>query len=117
MANKITLILLAVLLVGGFANWSLASGGGAGGSGSGAAGGGTGGGGGDYSSSSNYAIGQSVFFKTLHCEGCPLAGLPLDQSSVSLILPLLDANGDLGKLLSYRKRYAVQYFLRKRFNL
>ena len=65
----------------------------------------------------NYAIGKRVFFHKLHCDSCPLSDLVLDRQSVASIMPSLKAAGDLGRSLSYRERYAVRYFLERRFDL
>lgn len=142
--KKPTFILLMLLLSGSLANLTLASnGGGEGGSpggsssgggssAGGSSGGGTAGGGSNgssgggsvnsgaesnYSSSSNYAIGQSVFFQKLYCKTCPLSDLALERDAVIALIPLLEKDGEIGKLLSYRERYAVRYFFQKRFNL
>ncbi len=111
MVVLLTMLLIAVPV--------FASGGGnSGGSGSGGSGSGASGGGGNASApTANYDIGKSVFFRKLHCDSCPLSGLTLDQQSVASILPSLTAGGDLGGALSYRERYAVRYFLKRRFNL
>ena len=72
----------------------------------------------DYSKhSSNYIIGKQIFFSQLHCASCPLADLPLEKESIANIMPLLKSKGELGRLLSYRNRYAVKYFLKKRFEI
>lgn len=71
----------------------------------------------NYSSSSNYAIGQRVFFQKLYCKTCPLSDLALERDAVIALIPLLEKDGEIGKLLSYRERYAVRYFFQKRFNL
>lgn len=105
------------------------SGGGSSG-GSGASGSGTGsssgpdGGGGEGGSrsenpslSGNYDIGKRLFFQKLHCASCPLADLPLETQSVATIMQELTSRGDFGELLSYRQRYAVKYFLKRRFKL
>ena len=113
MTQKPILILLALLLT---ASPAFGSGGGSGG-GSGSSGGSSGGGGSDYFASPNYDIGKSVFFRKLHCDSCPLSALSLDQQSVAAIMPSLKARGELGKSLSYRERYAVRYFLKRRFDL
>ena len=135
MTKKSTLILLSLLLVGSPA---FGSGGGSGGGSSGGSGGGSSGGSGGGSSggsgggssggssggsggggaeapSANYDIGKHVFFRKLHCDSCPLSDLVLDRQSVAAIMPSLNADGDLGKSLSYRERYAVRYFLKRRF--
>ena len=116
--KKLTFILLFLLLTSGLALGSGSGGGGdSGGSGGGEGGGGEGGAAGNSGYSGNYDIGKRVFFRKLHCDSCPLADLPLEQQSVAAIMPLLASKGDLGKLLSYRQRYAVKYFLKRRFNL
>ena len=115
MTKKSTLILLSLLLVGSPA---FGSGGGSGGGSSGGSGGGSSGGSGGGNSSAlsaNYDIGKHVFFRKLHCDSCPLSGLVLDRQSVATIMPSLNADGDLGKSLNYRERYAVRYFLKRRF--
>ncbi len=64
----------------------------------------------------NYDIGKKIFFEKLYCDECPLSGVSLDQQSIALVMPRLKSKGDLGKLLSYRQRYAVKYFLKRRFD-
>ena len=108
MVVLLTMLLTAVPVFG-------SGGGNSGGSGSGS--GASGGGGNTSAPTANYDIGKSVFFRKLHCDSCPLSGLTLDQQSVASILPSLNAAGDLGSALSYRERYAVRYFLKRRFNL
>ncbi|WP_423908002.1 hypothetical protein [Candidatus Spongiihabitans sp.] len=112
--KKLTFILLFLLLTSGLA---LGSGSGGGGDSGGSGGGGEGGAAGKSGYSDNYDIGKRVFFCKLHCDSCPLSDLPLEQQSVAAIMPSLASTGDLGKLLSYRQRYAVKYFLKRRFDL
>lgn len=81
-----------------------------------ASGGGSGGSSGAYDTT-NYSIGKSVFFRKLYCNACPVAHIPLDRQHIEPIMPQLEAGGELGKLLSYRERYAVKHFLKARFEL
>ena len=118
MMKKTTFILLLLLLTGSVA---LGSHGGGGGSGGGSSGGGNasaGDGGGSASTrAGNYDVGRTVFFSKLHCGSCPLSGLVLNRQSAAPLIPMLKSGGELGKLLRFRERYAVRYFLKKRFNL
>ena len=74
--------------------------------------------GGNYSfGHPDYNTGKQVFFKKLYCSTCPLSDLTLDRESVAAIMPSLESDGDLGKSLDRRERDAVDFFLKKRFNL
>ena len=105
---KKTALLLAGLLV---TTTVFGSGGGGGSGGDG------GGSGGNNNDNYNYDLGRTTLSTKLTCETCPLADLELTKTTAAELLPKLKYKAELGKLLNFRERYAVKYFLKKRFNL
>ena len=87
------------------------------GSGGGSGGGGNGNGYGGNDSDYNYDLGRTTLSTKLTCETCPLADIELTKTTAAELLPKLKYKAELGKLLNFRERYAVKYFLKKRFNL
>ena len=69
----------------------------------------------------NYALGKDLFREIIVCSSCPYAKLELDSKSVGAswqnLKEDLDAKGMIGKNLSIGQRYAILFFVKKRFKI
>jgi len=65
----------------------------------------------------DYDIGKKVFFERVVCESCPYPELELESNFVAEIIPELQKQGVIGKILSSRERDSVMLFVNQRFNL
>ncbi len=99
--RKSVLIWITFLLL--FSNLANASGGGGGGDGPG--------------TQKNYDRGKRLFLEMVVCESCPYSDMELNAENARQLLPELRRKGKLGKHLSYNERWALKFFIRKRFEI
>lgn len=77
-----------------------------------------GGGGGDGpGTKKNYDRGKKLFLERVVCESCPYSDMELNAENARQLLPEIKRKGKLGKGMSYNERWALKFFIRKRFEI
>lgn len=76
-----------------------------------------GGGGNELGAQKNYDRGKKLFLEKVVCEECPYSEMELVAENAKELLPEIKRKGKLGKGLSYNERWALRYFIKKRFSI